>query len=78
MTPAAWNQMIKTLTLPHQLQRDTRLYLQRGGPPTRKPSTGHPPALTLAEQVLIAILRQRFATPRPALAELFGVTFGHP
>jgi hypothetical protein len=76
MTPAAWDQMITTLTVPHQLQRDTRLYLHRGGPPTRKPSSGHPPALTLAEQVLITILRLRFRTPRPALAELFGVTLG--
>jgi hypothetical protein len=76
MAPAAWDQMLTTLTLPHQLQRDTRLYLHRGGPPTRKPSSGHPPALTLAEQVLITILRLRFRTPRPALAELFGVTLG--
>ena len=76
MAPAAWDQMITTLTLPHQLQRGTRLYLQRGGPPTRKPSIGHPPALTLAEQVLVTILRLRFRTPRPALAKLFGVTPG--
>src|SRR5258707_8498910 len=48
----------------------------RGGPPTRKPAGGHPPALTLAEQVLVTVLRQRFRTPQPELAKLFGVAAG--
>jgi len=44
--------------------------------PARHPHRGHPPALTLAEQALATVLRQRFATPQPVLAELFGVVTG--
>ena len=44
--------------------------------PARHPHRGHPPALTLAEQTLATILRLRFATPQPVLAELFGVVTG--
>jgi hypothetical protein len=68
-----WNQMISALTIPSQAQHDADLYLRRGGPPTRKPAIRHPPALTLAEQALITVLRQRFRLPRHVLAELFGV-----
>jgi hypothetical protein len=71
-----WNQMISALTIPSQAQHDADLYLRRGGPPTRKPAVRHPPALTLAEQALITVLRQRFSTPRHVLAELFGVVTG--
>jgi hypothetical protein len=56
------------------LQRD--LELRRGGPLSRKPAGGHPPALTLAEQALVTVLRQRFRTPQHVLAELFGVVTG--
>jgi hypothetical protein len=76
LDPATWDQLITTLTVPHHIQHDTGLWLHRGGPPTRKPAGGHPPALTLAEQVLITVLRQRFALPRLTLATLFGVTYG--
>ena len=41
-----------------------------------KPAIRHPPALTLAEQILITRLRQRYQLPRPELAELFGVVTG--
>jgi hypothetical protein len=68
-----WNQMISALTIPSQAQHDADLYRRRGGPPTRKPAIRHPPALTLAEQALITVLRQRFRLPRHVLAELFGV-----
>jgi hypothetical protein len=71
-----WNQMISALTVPHQAQRDAELYIRRGGPPARKPAGGHPPALTLAEQALVTVLRQRFRTPQHVLAELFGVVTG--
>jgi hypothetical protein len=71
-----WTQMISDLAVPHQAQRDAELYIRRGGPPSRKPAGGHPPALTLAEQALITVLRQRFRTPQPVLAELFGVVTG--
>ena len=71
-----WNQMISALTVPHQAQCDAELYIRRGGPPTRKPAGGHPPALTLAEQALVTVLRQRFRTPQHVLAELFGVVTG--
>jgi hypothetical protein len=73
---AAWNQMTSTLTVPYQAQRDAELYVRRGGPPRRKPARGHPPALTLAEQALITVLRQRFRTPQHVPAELFGVVTG--
>src|SRR5258708_4972686 len=66
-------QLIAALSTPYQAQRGAALYVARGGPPTRKPAGGHPPALTLAEQVLVTVLRQRFRTPQPVLAELFGV-----
>jgi hypothetical protein len=71
-----WNQMISTLTVSHQAQRDAELYIRRGGPPARKPAGRHPPALTLAEQALVTVLRQRFRTPQHVLAELFGVVTG--
>ena len=73
MTSADWNQLIATLTVPYQAQRDAERYIRRGGPATRKPAGGHPPALTLAEQVLVTVMRQRWRTPRPVLAGLFGV-----
>src|SRR6266487_2667007 len=71
-----WNQMISALAVPYQAQRDAELYVRRGGPPSRKPAGGHPPALTLAEQALITVLRQRFRAPQHVLAELFGVVTG--
>ena len=71
-----WDQMISALTVPYQAQHDAELYIRRGGPPARKPAIRHPPALTLAEQVLITVLRQRFRTPQHVLAELFGVVTG--
>jgi hypothetical protein len=71
-----WNQMISALAVPYQAQRDAGLYLRRGGPPSRKPAGGHPPALTLVEQTLITVLRQRFHIPQHVLAELFGVVTG--
>jgi Rhodopirellula transposase DDE domain/Helix-turn-helix of DDE superfamily endonuclease len=74
LDPAAWDQLITTLTLPCQLHHDTQLYLRRGGPPTRKPSSGHPPALTLPEQVLATIIRLRLRPPRHVVARLFGVS----
>ena len=71
-----WDQMINALAVPYQAQRDAELYIRRGGPPARKPAGGHPPALTLAEQALVTVLRQRFRTPQHVLAELFGVATG--
>jgi len=71
-----WNQMISRLAVPYQAQRDAELYIRRGGPPTRKPADRHPPALTLAEQALVTVLRQRFRTPQHVLAGLFGVVTG--
>jgi len=71
-----WTQMISALAVPYRAQRDAELFIRRGGPPTRKPADRHPPALTLAEQALITVLRQRFRTPQHVLAELFGVVTG--
>ena len=71
-----WNQMISALAIPYQAQRDADLYIRRGGPPTRKPADRHPAALTLAEQALVTVLRQRFRTPQHVLAELYGVVTG--
>jgi hypothetical protein len=70
---AEWDQLISTLRIPWQAQREAGLYIARGGAATRKPAGGHPQALTLAEQVLITILRIRFSTPQRVLADLFGV-----
>ena len=71
-----WDQMISALAVPYQAQRDAELYIRRGGPPTRKPADRHPAALTLSEQALVTVLRQRFGIPRRVLAELFGVVTG--
>ena len=68
--------MISALAVPYQAQRDAELFIRRGGPPTRKPADRHPPALTLAEQALITVLRQRFRMPQHVLAGLFGVVTG--
>jgi hypothetical protein len=73
LTTQDWNQMISELAVPYQAQRDADRYIRRGGPPTRKPGGGHPPALTLAEQALATVLRQRFRIPQHALGQLFGV-----
>ena len=64
-----WNEMISALTVPSQAQRDAELYIRRGGPPTRKPADRHPPALSLAEQVLVTVLRERFGLPQHVLAK---------
>jgi hypothetical protein len=76
LTAVQWDQLIAALATPCQAQREAVLYIARGGPPARKPAVRHPPALTLAEQVLITVLRQRFRLPRQVLAELFGVVTG--
>jgi hypothetical protein len=71
-----WNQMITALEIPYQAHHDAGLYIRRGGPPTRKPAGGHPPALTLAEKTLATVLRQRFQLPLRVLATLFGTAIG--
>jgi Rhodopirellula transposase DDE domain len=76
LTAAQWDQLIAALATPYQAQREAALCIARGGPPARKPAVRHPPALTLAGQVLVTILRQRFRVPRPELAGLFGVVTG--
>ena len=76
LATADWDQLISTLATAHQAQRHAALYIRRGGPPTRKPAGGHPPALSLAEQTLVTVLRLRFRTPQAALAQLFGVVTG--
>ena len=73
LTTTEWDQLIHTLTITHQAQRHTRLYLRRGGQPTRRPAGGHPPALSIAGKTLVTVLRLRFRPPKPVLAELFGV-----
>ncbi|MDT3447049.1 ISAzo13 family transposase [Pseudofrankia sp. BMG5.37] len=76
LSTAAWDELIASLTVPHRIQRDNELFARRSGPPTRRPAGDHPPALTLAEQTLVTVLRLRFRTPQPVLAELFGVSLG--
>jgi Rhodopirellula transposase DDE domain len=73
---SAWNQMITALAVPYQAHHEAGLYIRRGGPPTRKPAGGHPPALTLAEKTLATVLRQRFQLPLRVLATLFGTAIG--
>jgi hypothetical protein len=51
--------------------REARFRPRKAGRPG-----GHPPALTLAEQALVTVLRQRFRTPQHVLAGLFGVVTG--
>jgi hypothetical protein len=44
--------------------------------PLLKPAERHPAALTLSEQALVTVLRQRFSVPQRVLAGLFGVATG--
>ena len=76
LSASQWDQLIAALSTPYQAQREAALYVARGGPPTRKPGGGHPPALSLAEQVLVTVLRRRFRLPQHVLASLFGVVTG--
>jgi hypothetical protein len=76
MDASDWDQMISALTVPRQARRDAEPCTRRGGPPARKPAQRHPAALTLSEQALVTVLRQRFGIPRRVLAELFGVVTG--
>jgi transposase len=76
LSASQWDQLIAALSTPYHAQREAALYIARGGPPTRKPAGGHPPALSLAEQVLVTVLRQRFGLPQHVLASLFGVVTG--
>jgi len=43
MATADWDQLISTLTIPHQTQRATGLYIRRGGPPPASQSAGTRP-----------------------------------
>ena len=74
MTAAAWDQLTTALTVPCQAQREAEMHLARGGPATRRRAGGHPAAMTLAGKILVTIMRQRLAVPRPVLADLFGVS----
>jgi Rhodopirellula transposase DDE domain len=76
MTAAAWDQLTAALTVPYQAQLEAGRHIARGGPPTRRPSGGHPAALSLTEKALVTIMRQRLEVPRAVLAELFGVSTG--
>jgi len=76
LSSSQWDQLIAALSTPYQAQREAALYIARGGPPTRKPAGGHPLALSLAEQVLVTVLRRRFGLPQHVLASLFGVVTG--
>jgi Rhodopirellula transposase DDE domain len=76
MPAADWDQLTTALALPYQAQREAEMHIARGGPATRRRAGGHPAALTLAEKILITIIRQRLGTPPPVLAELFGVSTG--
>jgi transposase len=74
MTASDWDQLTAALAVPYQAQREAGLHIARGGPATRRPAGGHPAALTLAEKTLVTIMRKRLGTPRPVIADLFGVS----
>jgi Rhodopirellula transposase DDE domain len=76
LSSSQWDQLIAALSTPYQARREAALYIARGGPPTRKPAGGHPTALSLAEQILVTVLHQRFGLPQHVLASLFGVVTG--
>jgi hypothetical protein len=75
MDAPTWQHLLTAITTATQTRLDSALgaRIRHGNPPTRRRAGGHPPALTIAEQTLITVLRQRFQTPQPVLAELFGV-----
>ena len=74
MSTPDFNTLVEQLAVPYTAYREAELHVRRGGPSWRKPAGGHPPAFTLAEMLLITILRARFRTPHPVLADLFGVS----
>jgi hypothetical protein len=76
LSSSRWDQLITALSTPYQAQHEAALYIARGGPAARKPAGGHPPALSLADQVLVTVLRGRFGLPQHVLASLFGVVTG--
>ncbi len=73
MTASEWDRLTAALAVPYQAQREADRHIARGGQATRRRAGGHPQAMTLAEKILVTIMRQRLAVPRPVLADLFGV-----
>jgi hypothetical protein len=76
MSPHDWDRLTDALAISHHAYREAAPHVQRGGPSWRKPAGGHPPALTVAEMLLLVTLRTRFHLPRHVLAELFGTSTG--
>jgi hypothetical protein len=74
MTASDRGQLTAALAVPCQAQLEAGRHIARGGPAARRRAGGHPAAMTLAEKTLVTIMRQRLAVPRPAAADLFGVS----
>ncbi len=73
MTAAGHGDLLARLTLPWQAQREARLHTLRGRARRTPPGTGRRPLLTLHDRLLATILDQRYWTPHPVIAALFGV-----
>lgn len=74
MPTTEWNHLLTRLTVPHQAQREADLHNKRGRP-RRRTHPGRRPQTTLADRLLATVLHQRFGTPCPVIADLFGLHF---
>jgi hypothetical protein len=69
-----WDALLTRLAAPHHAQQEARLAAQRGSTRRRAPGAGGRARLTLADRLLATILNQRYAMPKQAIAQLFGVS----
>jgi hypothetical protein len=68
----AWHDLITQLTIPYQAHREAVRHTPRGHAQPR--GRGRPGRVTLAHQLLITVLHDRYHTPRQIIADLFGVS----
>ena len=74
MPAAEWDHLLSRLAAPHHAQREARLATQRGHTRRPAPGGGARARLTLADRLLATILNQRYAMPKQAISQLFGVS----
>jgi Rhodopirellula transposase DDE domain len=74
MPTTEWDNLLTRLAAPHHAQREARLATERGSTRRNAPGSGGHARLTLPDRLLATILNQRYALPKQAIAQLFGVS----
>ncbi|HEV7450201.1 MAG TPA: ISAzo13 family transposase [Pseudonocardiaceae bacterium] len=69
-----WQRLLDRLTVPQQAQREAHLHNKRGRTRKRTGAGQHSP-ITLADRLLITVLRQRFDMPAEVIADLHGLHY---